>query len=565
MTQPAELILPPIDPAAAATLPGFLDEIAGKFGSREALVLHDALRGGARVSWSYDELRARSRAVARALIAAGVEKGARVGILIANRPEFAAALFGVALAGGVAVTLSTLSTAEELATLLNLSDVGLVLTQRQIGKHRLDEQIAELFTDRPMRDHGSIADPRFPYLTRFIVLGLEGEGRLIQGWESFLAGGERVADALLDARAARVSMNDTAVIIFTSGTTSQPKGVIHLQRTFVWQFRWQSHIYGRGLETRIWSPFPLFWSAGIVSVLGSTLAVGGCWIGQEVFEPGEALALMTREKVTEPYGFPTHTAALAEHPDWPTADLSSLTRVRGNNEFDSHPNTRPDPTWNMIVAYGMSESCTAIVSHLSTAPVEDQAKNSGRPLPGVQLRIVDFETGASLPAGGEGEICVRGPTMMERYVGFAREECFDADGFFHSGDTGFIDGEGYLHWTGRIKNMVKTGGANVASGEVEAAATALGTLKLCRVIGMPDRRLGEMVVLCAVKADGVETTEDEVRAAIRQRLAAYKTPKRVLFFSIEDYPLTASGKVKDKELRELVAARTAPSPEPSES
>ena len=157
--------------------------------------------------------------------------------------------------------------------------------------------------------------------------------------------------------------------------------------------------------------------------------------------------------------------------------------------------------------------------------------------------------------GGEGEILVRGPTLMPHYTGMRREDSFDAEGFFHTGDTGFIDADGFLHWTGRIKNMVKTGGANVASGEVEAAATALGTLKLCRVIGMPDKRLGEMVVLCAVKEEGAATDEERVRGALREKLAAYKVPKRVLFFEIEDYPLTASGKVKDKELRELAAAR----------
>ena len=171
--------------------------------------------------------------------------------------------------------------------------------------------------------------------------------------------------------------------------------------------------------------------------------------------------------------------------------------------------------------------------------------------------MADCSRGAGLEPGGEGEICVRGPTLMPHYVGMRREDSFDDEGFFHTGDTGFVDADGYLHWTGRIKNMVKTGGANVASGEVEAVAAALGTLKLCRVIGMPDRRLGEMVVLCAVKEEGRDTTEDEVRAAMREKLAAYKVPRRVLFFAIEDYPLTSTGKVKDQELRELAAAEMA--------
>ena len=553
MTQRIEVDLPPIDPGAAATLGGFLNEVAARFGPHEAIAFDDPLLDGARISWTYADLRSQSRALAKALVAGGVGKGARIGVLLGNRPEFVAALFGIAMAGGVAVTLSTFSTRDELAALLELSDVDTLLTQRSIAKRVLTDDLATLL---PGVRNGAVASTRFPYLRNVSVLGGGGESGF-RPWKDFIASGSEVPEAGLDARASRVGGNDAGLIIYTSGTTSVPKGVIHLHSTVVKQFRWQAHIYGRTPASRIASPFPLFWSAGVVSVLGSTLAAGGTYVADEVFEPGSALKLIARERIDEYYGFPTHTAALADHPDWPTADLSSLTRVIGNNEFDGHPNARPDPDWNHIVGYGMSEGCTFVVSHLSTTPTPIQRSSAGLPLPGVELRIADFDTGAVLGVGQEGEICVRSPTMMPHYVGMRREDSFDDEGFFHAGDTGFVDADGYLHWTGRIKNMVKTGGANVASGEVEAAAAALGTLKLCRVIGMPDRRLGEMVVLCAVREEGRETTEDEVRSALRQTLAAYKVPRRVLFFALDDYPLTSTGKVKDKELRELTAARMA--------
>ncbi|WP_174273494.1 class I adenylate-forming enzyme family protein [Sphingomonas bacterium] len=546
MSDQTPIDLPPIDPSLPTTLGGFLDEIAARFGPREAVAIDDALLGGVRVGWSYDELRRQSRRVAKALVAAGVGKGGRVGILLGNRPEFVAALFGVALAGGTAVTLSTFSTRDELDQLLHLSDIGVLLTQRGIARRSLEDEIAALVPALP--------NERFPFLQRIAALA-GGSGDIVEPWDRFLAAGDAIADALLDARAARVGGNDEAVIIYTSGTTSVPKGVIHLHSTVIKQFRWQAEIYARHRDTRIASPFPLFWSAGIVSVLGSTLAVGGAYIADEIFEPGAALKLIARERIDEWYGFPTHTAALADHQDWPTADLSSMTRIKGNNEFAGHPNASPDPNWDHIVAYGMSESCTSVVSHLSTTPTALQLQSAGKPLPGIELRIIDVDDGRILDPGGEGEILVRGPTMMPHYVGMRREDSYDPEGFFHTGDTGFIDPDGFLHWTGRIKNMVKTGGANVASGEVEAVATALGSLKLCRVIGMPDKRLGEMVVLCAVKEEGAVVDEEQVRLALREKLAAYKVPKRVLFFAIDDYPLTASGKVKDKELRELAAAR----------
>jgi fatty-acyl-CoA synthase len=544
MSNRSHIDLPSLDPTLPVTLGGFLDEIAQRFEPREAVALDDRFRGGARVSWTYGELRRQSRAIAKALIAAGVGKGGRVGIMLGNRPEFVAALFGVALVGGTAVTLSTFSTRDELDQLLQLSDIGLLLTQQGIARRSLEGDVAALIPELP--------DAHYPFLRRIAVLAGEGLGAG-ERWEDFLAAGDGVSDPFLDARAARISGNDEAVIIYTSGTTSVPKGVIHLHSTVIRQFRWQAMIYGRHLDTRIASPFPLFWSAGIVSVLGSTLAVGGLYVGDEVFEPGAALKLIAREKIDEWYGFPTHTAALADHRDWLSADLSSLTRVQGNNEFDGHPGTRPDKGWNHIVAYGMSESCTSVVSHLSTTPTAIQHQSAGKPLPDIELRVIAIDDSRVQEVGQEGEILVRGPVMMPHYADMRREDSYDAEGFFHTGDTGFVDAEGYLHWTGRIKNMVKTGGANVASGEVEAAAAALGTLKLCRVIGMPDKRLGEMVVLCAVKEEGADTDEDRVRTALREKLATYKVPRRVLFFAIDDYPLTASGKVKDKELRELAA------------
>ena len=546
MVQQPHIDLPPLDPALPLTLGGFLDEIAERYASREAIIFEDPLQDGRRICWDYAQLRRESRAIAKALIAGGIGKGGRVGLLLGNRPEFVSCLFGIALAGATAVTISTFSTRDELAQLIQLSDVDTLLTQRSIARRDLEGELATLLPGLP--------DPSYPFLRHTVVLAGSDAGAC-EAWDSWLDRGRDVPDDLLDARAARVNGNDEAVIIFTSGTTALPKGVIHLHSTVIKQFRWESAIYGRHAHTRIASPFPLFWSAGIVSVLGSTLAAGGAYIADEVFEPGAALKLIVRERIDEYYGFPTHTAALSDHPDWPTADLSSLTRVIGNNEFDGHPNTSPDPNWNHIVAYGMSESCTSVVSHLSTTPTRIQHQSAGLPLPGIELRIIDVEHGQVLDCGQEGEILVRGPTLMPRYVGMSREDSYDADGWFHTGDTGFIDDDGLLHWTGRIKNMVKTGGANVAPGEVEAAAARLGSLKLCRVIGLPDRRLGEMVVLCAVKEEGAQANEANIRAALRETLAAYKVPKRVLFFSAEDYPLTASGKVKDNELKILAAAQ----------
>lgn len=544
------LDLPPIPSDAAATLGGFLREQAGCWGMREAIAFDDPLRGGKRVSWSYDVLWREARAFASALVCAGIGKGERIGLLLGNRPEFVAALFGAAMAGALPVTLSTFATREELAILLAQADISFLVSQRGIAARDLAGDIAALL---PGLAEGRVSSDAFPFLRRAVLLNGGNDARF-EDWDAFLAAGEAVGKARLDAREGRVLPSDHGVIIYTSGTTSLPKGVIHYHSTLVSQFRWQAAIYGRYEGIRVGSPFPLFWSAGLVSVLGSTLAAGGTYVAQEVFEPGATLALIARERINEWYAFPTHTAALAEHRDWPEADLSSFTRVQGSYEFDGHPATSPDRNWSHVVAYGMTESCTLLTSNMSSTPLDIQRRNAGRPLPGIELRILDPE-GRTLEPGEQGEICARGPIMMAHYAGMRREDCFDADGFFHTGDMGFVDAEGWLHWTGRLKDMVKSGGANIAPSEVEEAAHDLASLKLCRAIGIPDARLGEMLVLCAVREEGVDLDEAAVRSALRARLAAYKVPRRVLFFEIEDYPLTASGKVRDDALRQLALAR----------
>jgi acyl-CoA synthetase (AMP-forming)/AMP-acid ligase II len=173
---------------------------------------------------------------------------------------------------------------------------------------------------------------------------------------------------------------------------------------------------------------------------------------------------------------------------------------------------------------------------------------------------VDRDTGAPLPAGAIGEITVKGPTLMVGYVKVLPEGCFDEDGFFHTGDAGYVDVDGYLHWTGRMTEMIKTGGANVSPVEIEETLLRLPGLKAAAAVGIPDDKLGEMVVLCAVAHDGVSIDEDDVRDFLRGRVAAYKIPRRVLFFDEAELSLTGNAKIRADELRTLAMERLSVSP-----
>jgi acyl-CoA synthetase (AMP-forming)/AMP-acid ligase II len=526
----------------ALTIGAFLEEVAARYAGNDALVFDDPLRGGLTVRWTYADLRAEARRVGRSLVALGVERGDAVGILMGNRPEAVASLFGAAMAGAVAVPVSTFAPGAELAPMLSLAEVHLVLTQDQLLTRRLADDLAALRACLPALRH-VVSTPT--------------------GWGAFLAHGDGVADATLDERIAATTPDDDALVIFSSGTTSAPKGVVHGHRAPALQFWLQAQIFGRHEVTRMWTALPLFWTAGLNTAMGSTLAAGGCWVMQETFEPGEALALMRRERVTEPYSLPHQTAALEEHPAWATTDLSSLRCVFGKSAFARHPTVQGDTSWMMPVGYGLSETCAFFFTHRWDTPRELVKQSMGRLLPDNQLRVVDPESGRALGTGEEGELAIKGPTLMKRYLGQTPEACVDADGFFHTGDAGHVDAEGYVHFAGRRTEMIKTGGANVSPAELEVQLRACPPVKLARIVGVPDPRLDEIVVACVTLKDGAAAGAEDIQAFLRERVAAYKVPKRVLFFADGEIPMTGSDtKVRDDALVALVERRLTTGPVP---
>ncbi|MEX0948599.1 MAG: class I adenylate-forming enzyme family protein [Acidimicrobiia bacterium] len=534
------LVGPPLSEAegiGALTIGRFTEDVCARYATNEALVFDDPLRDGETVRWTYADLGREARRVAKALIADGIGKGARVGVLMGNRPEAVAALLGAPMTGAVAVPLSTFSPIPELEYLLRHADISVLLTQTRLLAREFAADVASF--DR--------AD--FPFLARTAAVG-------DASWEELLASGDTVDDAILDGRIDEVHESDHGLIIYSSGTTDRPKGMLHSNRAPTLQFWFQARLFRRREHTRMWTALPVFWTAGFNTAMGSTLAAGGCWVMQETFEPGEALRLMTRERVTEPYSLPHQTAALAEHPDWETADLSSLECVFGKSAFARHPSVDGDTSWQMPVGYGLSETNTAVMSHGWDAGREMVQESMGRLMPGNELRIVDPETGAVLGPNEDGEFAVRGPTLMEHYVKVNREDCFDADGFFHTGDAGFYDDDGYVHFTGRRTEMIKTAGANVSPAELEVQLRACEPVKLARVVGVPDPRLDQIVVLAVTLKEGASATEEEIRSFLRERVASYKVPKRVLFFAEGEIPMTRSEtKVRDPELLALVEAR----------
>ena len=424
------------------TLGGLLVDRCTRFADHEALVFDDPLHGGHTVRWTYGDLLRQSRSVAKSLLASGLGKGGRVGILMGNRPEAVASLFGAALAGAVAVPLSTFAPKPELSYLIAHADISVLLLQTTMDARRFADDVADLCP--AAAGLAPFGDPQYPYLRHVAVLGPPEDAADLRSWDHFMALGQAVVtDEILDAVAAHVHPSDLALTIYSSGTTDRPKGVLHNHQAVALQFWTQARLFGRDESTRVWCALPLFWTAGINTGMGATLAAGGTWVMQEMFDAGQALSLIERERVTEPHTFAHQARALEEHPAWASTDLSSCTKVYGKSVFNRHPTVTGDPSWNMPVGYGLSETSSFLTGSPSDAP-RDVLRNGsyGRLLPGNELRVVDPDSGRVLGANEEGELAVRGPTLMEHHVKRTRGECFDADGFYRTGDIGSFDDDG---------------------------------------------------------------------------------------------------------------------------
>jgi fatty-acyl-CoA synthase len=354
-----------------------------------------------------------------------------------------------------------------------------------------------------------------------------------------------------------VSPSDDALVVYTSGSTGVPKGVLHAHRAAAiqsWRFAQQLCL---DPTRRVWSAFPFFWTAGFCMVMGATLAAGACLVLQELFEPGEALALLEAERVTSPHAWPHQLAALETHPDWLGRDLSAVKKVDSFTCFGRHPSVHLDEEWSPRAAYGLTETFTIISSVPADTPAAERQGHEGVILPGNVVRIVDAGTGTPQPTGVTGEIRVKGPTLMKGYVKVAPEEVFDGDGFFATGDAGYVDESGRLHWVGRTTDMIKTGGANVSPVEIDNELLHHPGLHSALAVGVPHPTLGEMVVVCAVAQPGSGVDEDGVRGFLRGRLASYKLPRKVLFFSEDELVLTGNAKIRADELRRLAVERLA--------
>ena len=522
----------------------FIEDVAARYGDRTVIRFEGQ-------DISANALLAESRALAKALATLGVCKGMRVAVHMANRPEFAVASFAVAMLGAVLVPVNTFATKDERAYILRHSDSAVLLFQRRLLKYDFLDELLQMLPELA-GGGGPLYCDRIPQLRHAIAFGLENARGRVRAWEEFIASGSGFPDAVLDALIEEVHPADDGCIIYTSGTTSRPKGVLHRQRAAVIQSWLIADELRLNSRDRVWTTYPFFWSAGICMALGATIAAGATLVLQETFEPGAALQCLVNEKANATQAWPHQAKAMAEHPLYRELDLSHIDK----EVYRMQPDIPPEKDlWGTQGSFGMTETFTFTANLPADAPVALREGTSGKPRAGMSVRILDPESGAPLPVGAEGEIAVKGLTLMRGYYKVDPEATFDADGYYHSADGGFLDADGYVHWKGRISNLIKTGGANVSPMEIEESLLGFPNMRTGIPFGAPHPTLGEVIVLCAVAMEGHTLRESEILGFLRERLAVYKLPRKVLMFTEADLDFTGNQKIQVNKLVAKALAR----------
>ncbi|MEX1009287.1 MAG: fatty acid--CoA ligase family protein [Acidimicrobiia bacterium] len=523
------------------TMPVVVRRAAELFGDRPYIVTDEE-------TTTFVDLERRSRQLAKRLLAVGVGKGTRVGMHVPVGNDWVVAWAAAARIGALVMPFSTLYAPGELGRALRMGDIHLLLAPSVMFGRDHAEFLERSIPGLASSEAGSLFLPKVPYLRSVMLLGDR-----TRAWAT-PADGEsseplvRVSDDLLGAVEDEVVPADEMVVIFTSGSTSEPKAVVHTQGAV---FR-KTSLPTPGIPPPGGCVFvgqPFFWVGGLQN-LGSAIQSGATIVCQPRPDPAAALALIERTRATMVIAWANTTQRLRADPSFATRDLSAIPQL-------TMPAGDPELRHNSL---GMTETVGphtgfarpgASPEELAT-PLPERLRGSwGAPLPFIGHKIVDPVSGDDLADGEEGEICVRGYCLMTRIYKRERHEVFDRDGWYHTGDRGFFR-DGYLFFTGRLTEMIKTHGANVSPREVELVLEAQPDVAQAFVMGVPDADRGEQVAAAIVPAGPAALDVDDLRRRLAAELSSYKVPRQFVLLRDEEVPWLASGKPDRLSIRDIL-------------
>ena len=503
--------------------------------------------------WSYKDFDERTDNMAKGLLAIGIKKGDHVGVWARNVPEWLTLMFATAKIGAVLVTINTNYKSHELEYLVKQSDMHTLAIVDGLRDVSYVDVLYELVPELKEQPRGTLKSARFPRLKNVVYLGQEKHRGMYTSMELFQLG-ENMDDDEFEAAKHTFDQNDVVNMQYTSGTTGFPKGVMLTSRNILNN---GFYIGERQLFTkndRVCVPVPLFHCFGCVLGIMAILSHGATAVMVEQFDPLIVLASIQKAKATAVYGVPTMYIAELNHPMFSMFDMSSLrTGIMSGSLCPVELMKQVIEKMHMpeiTIPYGLTEASPVFTMSGAHETLEHRVTTVGTGQPHIEIKIIDPETGKTVPPNTVGELCCRGYNVMKGYYNMPEEtaKAIDADGWLHSGDLGTVDEDGYYKITGRLKDMIIRGGENIYPKEIEEFLRTHEAVEDAEVVGIPDQRYGEVVGAFVIPRKGMSLTEDDLREYCRHKIAFYKTPKH--FFIVEGFPQTASGKIQKFKLRE---------------
>ena len=531
----------------ATTIGDLLLTAADRYPGTLALVFPES-------SLTYAELAQRALRRARSLQAMGVRPRDHVGILMHTCAEFMEIFFGAALCGAVIVPINARYKASELSYVIENGDIVTVITTDAVADSvNFVERLTVALPDLPENKRPqALKVAAAPKLRNIVLLGKSSAQGFVTEKE-FMVAGESRSELQVHETRLRVRVRDIGLMLYTSGTTANPKGCLITHEAMVRNsIALGRHRYRLTHADRMWSPLPMFHIAAVLPML-AIFDVGGTYLTMGYFDAGVALAMLEKYKVTALYpSFVTIMQGLIYHPDFPQTDLSRVKLMNSNFAVQppgvAEPIMKAMPRALQVGSFGMTEAAGTVCTGAWDEPETQRITRLGRPLPGLELRIINPETGEDVQTGSRGEVLVRGYSLFEGYYKDAEKtaQALDRDGWFHTGDIGSLDGNGTVMFHGRFKDMLKVGGENVAAAEIEALLGRHHAVKLAQVVGVPDAKYVEVPAAFVELKPGEKASERELIDFCRKEIAGFKVPRYVRY--VTEWPMSSS-KIQKFRLR----------------
>jgi fatty-acyl-CoA synthase len=533
------------------TIGQVFEEQAARYPDEEFLIYSDR-----NLRFTYKNFNERVNRMAKGFLEIGIRKGDHVGIWATNVPDWLTVLFATAKIGAVLVTVNTAYKSHELEYLIRQSDITTLCLIDGFRDSNYVSIVNELIPELKTAERGKLASERFPCLRNVVFIGQEKHRGMFNTQELMLLGAQQ-SDEQLNAIMASLDCHDVINMQYTSGTTGFPKGVMLTHH----------NILNNGLTIgdnqnfthadRLCLCVPLFHCFGLVLGVMAAVTHGVSIVAVEQFDPLLVLASVRKERCTALYGVPTMFIAELHHPMFQMFDLSSLrTGIMAGSPCPIDVMRQVTEEMNMreiTIVYGLTETSPGMTQSKTDDPIEDRVSTVGRAFPGMDVKVLNPETGEECPIDVDGEMCCRGYNVMKGYYKMpeATAQIIDANGYLHSGDLGAKDAKGNFRITGRIKDMIIRGGENIYPREIEEFLRGMAEIRDVQVVGIPSQKYGEEVGAFIILKDGASLTEEEVTDFCIGKISRYKIPRHI--FIVAEFPMTASGKIQKFKLRESVA------------